>query len=48
MRPTSGHKQTIFYKYFKRTGNPRYLGKEPEYKFIHKGDQIWDVLVAQF
>ena len=24
----SGHKQTIFTKYFVRTGNPRYLGKK--------------------
>ena len=34
MRPTSGHKQTIFTKYFVRTGIPRYLGtKQQNYLF---------------
>ena len=30
-RPTPGHKQIFFTKYFLRTGNPRYLRKKPKY-----------------
>ena len=41
-------KKQFFTKYFVRTGNLRYLGKEQEHSFIHKKDQIWEVKVTPF
>ena len=34
--PESGHKETIFYKIFLRTGNPKYLGGKKNTKLFTK------------